>query len=183
MSESDYNDLQEASDPNTDRLQEIASNSSGGRRKSTRLAERTGPPTDEADLLISQLQDQGIMPAPGLLPSQLRELADCASQQPGPSSHPEDDPTIPGDFSGAPVRGRKRARKAASSKKPAAKISHTATRSYVSAPTSAPANILTTTLQSPGQHFTQHWQPAGETLRTPLMQLHTLLTSASRRSP
>ena len=88
------------------------------------------------------------MPAPGLLPSQLRELADCASQQPGPSSHPEDDPTIPGDFSGAPVRGRKRARKAASSKKLAAKISHTATRSYVSAPTSAPANILTTTLQS-----------------------------------
>ena len=99
MSDSDNDDPQEAFDPNTHLLQEIASNSSGGRRKSLRLAERPGSLTDEADLLITQLQDHGIMPAPGLLPSQFRELADCSSRQPSPSSHPEDDPTNLADFS------------------------------------------------------------------------------------
>ncbi|CAB1432608.1 unnamed protein product [Pleuronectes platessa] len=93
---------QELQAPNSDLLQEIASNSSGGRRKSIRLAGRYEPITDKADLLITQLQDHGIMPAPGLLTSQLRELADSSSIQPGPSSHHELDPSTPADFSAAP---------------------------------------------------------------------------------
>ncbi|CAB1452156.1 unnamed protein product [Pleuronectes platessa] len=128
--------------PNTDLLQEIASNSSGGRRKSLRLAERhPGSRTDEADILIAQLQDHGIMPAPGLLPAQLRDL------QPGPSSHPGHVPSNPADFPAAPNRGRKRTRKAASSKAPAAKISSIPTRSCAPAPIPAPGDMLTTNLQ------------------------------------
>ncbi|CAB1457395.1 unnamed protein product [Pleuronectes platessa] len=149
MSDSDNDDPLEVFDPNTDLLQEIASNSSGGRRKSLHLAERhPGSRTNEADLLIAQLQDHGIMPAPGLLPAQLRELADYASLEPGPSSHPGHAPSNPADFSAAPARGRKRTRKAASSKAPVAKISNIPTRSCAPAPTPAPGDMLTTTLQS-----------------------------------
>ncbi|CAB1426195.1 unnamed protein product [Pleuronectes platessa] len=149
MSDSDNNDPQEIFDPSTNPLQEIASNSSGGRRRSLRLAEsRSGSRTDEADILIAQLRDQGITPAPGLLPAQLYELADYASLQPGPSSHPMSIPSNPADFSAAPARGRKRTRKTASSKAPTAKISNLPTCSRAPASTPGPGDLLTTTLQS-----------------------------------
>ncbi|XP_060936184.1 uncharacterized protein LOC133012222 [Limanda limanda] len=145
MSDSDDNDPQEVFDPSADLLLEIASNSSGGRRKSLRLAEQhPGSRTDEADMLIAQLRDQGITPAPGLLPAQLRDLADYVSLQPGPSSVPSN----PADFSAAPARGRKRTRKAAPSKAPTAKISNPPARPRAPAPIPAPGDMLTTTLQS-----------------------------------
>ncbi|CAB1452726.1 unnamed protein product [Pleuronectes platessa] len=149
MSDSDNDDLQEVSDPHIDPLQEIASNSSGSRRKSFRLAAlHPGSRTDEADMLIAQLWDQGIMPAPGLLPAQLQELADYASLQPGPSSQPRLVPSNPADFSAAPARGGTRTRKTASSKAPTAKLSNIPTRSRAPAPTPAPGDMLTSTLQS-----------------------------------
>ncbi|CAB1413497.1 unnamed protein product [Pleuronectes platessa] len=87
MSDSD-NYPQEVQVPNKDLLQEVASNSSGGRRKSLRLAERNESLTDEADLLIAQLQDHGIMPGPGLLPLSFR-AALLSNPEPVPAPTPD----------------------------------------------------------------------------------------------
>ncbi|KAL3060952.1 hypothetical protein OYC64_009210 [Pagothenia borchgrevinki] len=112
MSNSDYSEnelFQEDLDHGCDVLPEIASTSSSYRRTSTRLVSRSGSRTAEADLLTSQLQQQGISPAPGLPLSQLRELSDQVS-----GVVPQLRPAAPTGSPGRPGRGHggKRTRKA-----------------------------------------------------------------------
>ncbi|XP_071060142.1 uncharacterized protein [Pseudochaenichthys georgianus] len=89
-------------DPISDTLSEAASNSVTHRRSSSRLSARSGSRSAEAEFLIAHLQKQGITPAPDLLLSQLRDLADQAS---GAVSQPR--PAAPAS---PPGRGRGRAR-------------------------------------------------------------------------
>ena len=106
MSNSDYSEnklFQEDLDPGSDVQPEVASTSSSYRRTSTRLASRSGPRTAEADLLTSQLQQQGISPAPGLPLSQGRELLDQVSVV-----VPQPMPAAPAGSPGRPARERGR---------------------------------------------------------------------------
>ncbi|KAI9522398.1 hypothetical protein NQZ68_036314 [Dissostichus eleginoides] len=79
MSDSDQDPFQEDADLST--ICEIASTSSGGRRTSTRIASQTGSPSAETGFLLSQLEEQGISPTPGLPLPQLRELAALATSR------------------------------------------------------------------------------------------------------
>ena len=108
MSSSDFfeNDpFQEDPDPGPDMLADTASTSSSYRRTSIRLLARSGAAsrTAEAELLHSQLQQQGIVPAPGLPLSQLRELSDQV-----PLVAPQPMPAAPAGLSDRPGCGRRR---------------------------------------------------------------------------
>ncbi|KAL7393115.1 hypothetical protein ABVT39_006589 [Epinephelus coioides] len=85
MSDSNLDPVPEDFDPDLVTLPETAATPPSCWRKSTRLAQRGGSPSDESKLLLSQLQDHGIIPALGLPLSQLRELAvesACHDQRP-----------------------------------------------------------------------------------------------------
>lgn len=110
MSSSDFSEndpFQEDPDPGPDMLADTASTSSSYRRTSIRLLARSGAAsrTAEAELLTSQLQQQGIVPAPGLPLSQLRELSDQV-----PLVAPQPMPAAPAGLSDRPGCGRGRGR-------------------------------------------------------------------------
>ncbi|KAL7372850.1 hypothetical protein ABVT39_023091 [Epinephelus coioides] len=146
MSDSNLDPVPEDFNPGLVTLPEIAATPPSCRRRSTRLAQRDGSPSDESEHLLSQLQDHGIFPAPGLPLSQLHGLAvEAAHHNPAetslPSAHASN---APAGSSAVPAHGRKRTRKSGPSKAPQPK--KTTPAALTSSSTSG--NTLVSTLQS-----------------------------------
>ncbi|XP_062413945.1 uncharacterized protein LOC134105355 [Pungitius pungitius] len=119
MSDSDSDPFRRRESPEP----QPASSPASGRRKSARLTGRSGSATDERVIILTQLQERGVVPAPGLPLSQLRDLVKLTAGEERIDSSPP------------PAPGRKRTRKSGPKEATQAKRGNTTTRAKAPAAT------------------------------------------------